>query len=435
MKGGSYFPGTAFSSLFAMAGDDCSLHFDLDDLSDKQQADHLSNIELTAMLQVALACIGHDNDHLALYDENLKPEWQETLKTYHVFFRQMVAATVPMEHFSYHPKFDYYKSVAKLAAENPNLTDVINLYMVSGSNAGLHRDEKLLNVSRNVNSKVHFAENAPGYGIPTPDTLVCTKAELTGDGVKDFFARHDNQVMLKLLGLAGARNVTAVTSIAESLAYVVEYDDDMIIILQEQLSLDRFTEMTVDLFVSDTEIRIANIRKILFAEGLWVGNLIGEGVGLTAEQESILLKVGEYARSHGYTSAEGSNCGIDYFLKDDGSVIVTEINARWTGGLFPAEILEQVETNGRDAVAFFDLVSIEKRAAYLEFLERYLVGSFEGEFAMIPIGFGCFEIDMEGTPFFYTWQIVLGDLEVFKATKSAELGGGAMPTADLIRLD
>ena len=49
----SYFPNQSRSTLFAMAGDDCSLYFDLDKLTPKQHADHVSNIELTAMLQVA----------------------------------------------------------------------------------------------------------------------------------------------------------------------------------------------------------------------------------------------------------------------------------------------------------------------------------------------------------------------------------------------
>ena len=39
---------------FSMAGDDCSLHFDLDALSQKQQADHRANQVLTGMLQLAL---------------------------------------------------------------------------------------------------------------------------------------------------------------------------------------------------------------------------------------------------------------------------------------------------------------------------------------------------------------------------------------------
>ncbi len=433
MKAGSFFPSTNFSSLYAMAGDDCSLFFDLDKLTEKQQQDHESNIELTAMLQVALSCIGHSNDHLALYDEYLKPELQQTLERYHGFFKQIVDDVLPIEHFSYHPKYDYYPSVATYINEHPDLTEVANLYMVSGSNSVIHNNQQLFDISRNLNSKKHFEENAPGFGIPTPETLITSKGQLDSKEVANFFAKHDNRIVIKLPGLAGARNVAMVDSVEECVNYVEQYDNDMVVLLQQRLPLDFYTEMTVDLFVSDKEIHIANTRKILFAEGLWVGNLIGQSVNLTDDQQAILLNVGEYARSHGYISEEGSNCGIDFFLGNDGSVIVTEINARWTGGLFPAEILSQVK-DGRDAVAFFDVVAVDKRDAYVDFLERYLVGKYEGDFAMLPIGFGCFEIDMEGLPCFYTWQVVLGDLEAFKRIKQQELGEGAMMTADVISL-
>ena len=194
MKGGSFFPSTRFSSLYAMAGDDCSLFYDLDQLTEKQQQDHESNIELTAMLQVALSCIGHRNDHLALYDEYQKEGLQQVLKRYHGFFEQMVSEVVPMEHFSYHPRYDYYQSVADLIASQPGLTDVANLYMVSGSNSVVHQNDELFKVSRNLNSKKHFEENAPAFGIPTPDTLVTTKSELTCNRVSAFFEKHQNQI-------------------------------------------------------------------------------------------------------------------------------------------------------------------------------------------------------------------------------------------------
>lgn len=434
MKAGSFFPGTHYSSLYAMAGDDCSLFFDLGELTPKQQQDHRDNIELTAMLQVALACIGHDRDHLALYENYQDPELQKVLNRYHNFFTRMVDDVVPIEHFSYHPALSYYDSVAKLIRDNPNLTEVANLYMSSGSNSVIHRNEALLEMNRNVNSKKHFAENAPEFGIPVPDTLITTKAELTGETVSSFFNKHRNNIVAKLLGLAGARNVTMVDSIIECQEFVAEYEDDFVILLQQRLDLDFYSEMTVDLVVSNNDIKLSNVRKILFADGLWVGNLIGEGVALTDEQWSVLRNVGEYARQQGYVTEEGSNLGIDYFVGQDGSVIVTEINARWTGGLFPAEILRQSGTGGRDAVPFFDLVLIEKREAYVDFLDRYLLGEYEGDFAMAPFGFGCFPINMDGQKYFYTWQAVVGDLEAFKSVKKKELGEGVMLTADIISL-
>ncbi|MFP6793433.1 MAG: hypothetical protein VB996_09240 [Pseudomonadales bacterium] len=433
MKAGSYFPGNHYSSLYAMAGDDCSLFFDLEELTEKQQADHLSNIELTAMLQVALACVGHDRDHLALYEEYQEPGWQKMLQRYHDFFSRMTSEVVPMEHFSYHPKDTYYQAVANHIKDNPALTDVANLYMSSGSNKLIHQNEELLAINRNVNSKKHFAENAPAFGIQVPDTLVTTKAELVSKSVADFFNKHQNKIILKLLGLAGARNVTAVETITATEEYVAEYDDDMVILLQERLDLESYTEMTVDLVVSTDDIRIANTRKILFADGLWVGNLIGNAVSVTEEQASALLHVGEYARHHGYVTDEGSNCGIDFFIGKDGSLIVTEINARWTGGLFPAQILSQIDVQGRDAVPFFDMVLIEEREAYVDFIERHLVGEYEGAFAMVPIGFGCFPVPVEGQDYFYSWQMVVGDFDAFKQAKNKELAASVMITADIIQ--
>ena len=433
MKAGSYFPGNHYSSLYAMAGDDCSLFFDLEELTEKQQADHLSNIELTAMLQVALACVGHDRDHLALYEEYQEPGWQKMLQRYHDFFSRMTSEVVPMEHFSYHPKDTYYQAVANHIKDNPALTDVANLYMSSGSNKLIHQNEELLAINRNVNSKKHFAENAPAFGIQVPDTLVTTKAELASKSVADFFNKHQNKIILKLLGLAGARNVTAVETITATEEYVAEYEDDMVILLQERLDLESYTEMTVDLVVSTDDIRIANTRKILFADGLWVGNLIGNAVSVTEEQANALLQVGEYARHHGYVTDEGSNCGIDFFIGKDGSLIVTEINARWTGGLFPAQILSQIDVQGRDAVPFFDMVLIEEREAYVDFIERHLVGEYEGAFAMVPIGFGCFPVPVEGQDYFYSWQMVVGDFDAFKQAKNKELAASVMITADIIQ--
>ena len=234
-----------------MAGDDCSLFFDLENLTEKQKADHLSNVELTAMLQIALACIGNSNDHLAVYDEYESPLWNKTLRQYLDFYERMVGQVIPLENFSYHPKFDFYKSVAAFANQNKGIADVVNFYMTSGSNAVIHQNDELLRVNRNVNSKKHFAENAPSFGIPTPDTIIVNKSQLGSHEVSDFFSKYQNKIMIKLLGLAGARNVAAVNSVDEAHLYVAEYDDSMVVLLQEKLDLTYFTEMTVDLCISD----------------------------------------------------------------------------------------------------------------------------------------------------------------------------------------
>lgn len=206
----------------------------------------------------------------------------------------------------------------------------------------------------------------------------------------------------------------------------------MPVLLQRKLPAD-FTEMTVDLFVSDSDIRIANVRQILFSEGLWVGNLIGANVTVTPKQEALLLVVGEYAREHGYTSAEGFNCGIDFFVRDE-ELLVTEINARWTGGLFPAELVKRLDIGHRNVVAFFDLIQRDRLDDYLAFSDRHLLGARTAPFACVPIGFSPFPTEIDGVEYLYIWQVVVDDFEAFKITKTAELGAGMLPTADNISL-
>jgi hypothetical protein len=433
MKIASFFPGQAQSTFYAMAGDDCSLFFDLDNLTEKQAADHLANIELTGLLQVALIALGKASDHVAIYEQFREEPWAAMLQRYR---RQFLAAgfeTIPPEHISFGRKLDFYASIA---GQVPAV-DLVSLYMVSGSNAVLHRSPERLAISRKLNSKFHFAANAPQYGIPVPETFVTTKAGLTGAEASAFLERNlaaDGAIMLKISGLAGARNVTSVTSLAEAQAYVAQYADDMAVLLQKKLDLSRFTEMTVDLFVSDREVRIANFRQLLFANGLWVGNFIPAQATLTADQEAQLIKVGEYAHHHGLGDPEGNNCGIDFFVGPQGEIVVTEINVRWTGGLFPAEAVRIINGGSSDAVVCIDVVPLAETGAYLDFVEAHLPSRAKGEFSCVSLGFSPFVQHLDGVENILVWHLVLGDFTAFHAAKTAQLAKGVLPTTDLIVL-
>ncbi|NIP16569.1 MAG: hypothetical protein GWM88_18195 [Pseudomonadales bacterium] len=428
-RAGSFFPGQLDSTLYAMAGDDCSLHFDLNTLTAKQLADHLSNIELTAMLQVALLYIGKPVDHVAMFDAFQRSPWRETLDFYRRAFATMGVPPVPESNCHYYPQGGFYEAVAADRVD----TDLTTLYLVSGSNAVVHRSEAALAVSQRVNSKMQLAADAAQWDIPVPETLICRKRDLGSESVAGFFDAHDDQVMLKLKGLAGARNVTSVAGVAECVDYVAEYPDDMEIVLQRKLNADEFTEMTVDLIVRDDSIEIANVRRILFADGLWVGNLIGGDVAVDPAHESALIRIGEYVRDLGYSSPEGFNCGIDYFVSAD-ELLITEINARWTGGLFPAEMIRRLDLSDQGSVAFFDVVSRDGLDSYRSFSEDTLYPRRDGPFASVPLGFSPFPMPVEGRDMHPVWQMVVGDIEAFKAAKRAALAPGDLPTADKISL-
>ncbi len=419
----------------SMAGDDCSLHFDLDKLTDKQREDHVSNQVLTAMLQVALLYIGKPGDEVCLYDTFTNAPWHEALARYQRMFQSMGLAADGFADVSHHPVDGFYESVAG----TPTAVEKENLYLVSQSNWPLHQSAEQLTTSRNLNSKVHFAAHAPGFGIPVPATLHVSKADIHGAQVAAFFAAHGAPLVLKTLGLAGARNVTLVADPDEAEAYLAAYEPDLDVILQERLSMDDYTEMTVDLFVSDEEIHVTNVRQILFADGLWVGNLMGSAVELADAHRRQLLLLGEYARSHGYSAPEGVNLGIDYFVRRDSApadlpdLLVTEINARWTGGLFPAELVRRLGLESANVVAFIDMCPPERFDDYLTFLETHLYAAGSAApWSIAPMGFAPFPMEIEGTEILFVWQIVIGDFEAFKAAREVELGQDVLITAPRI---
>ena len=242
--------------------------------------------------------------------------------------------------------------------------------------------------------------------------------------------------MLKVMGLSGARNVTSVNSIEAAREYLSEYSEDLELVLQKKLDHSEWTEMTVDLIVSDSTIEIANTRKILFSNGLWVGNYLNANLELDKFQKEELIKVGEYARKLGYSCPEGLNCGIDFFINGN-DILITEINARYTGGLFPAEMLKRIgmDKSTEGAVAFFDMVSVLNLEEYLNFVDRHLFGNSKHDFSIAPMGFSPYVIDIDGESKVNVWQVVVGDFEEFKEVKKHELKPSEMQACELIFLE
>jgi hypothetical protein len=426
MKVGSFIPEQSASTLYAMAGDDCSLHHDLSSLTPKQQVDHQENQVLTCALQVALVGLGKTTDHVALGTPFTDPAWRAMLGHYSEMFAAMGLDSVPDSQWQFHPLDGYYESVAKSLPE----VDLTNLYMISGSNEPLHQDPEALAVSRNVNSKLHFAEHAPQAGLPVPRTEVYSKRAIREGEADRMFSELPNGVMVKLLGLAGSRNVFAVDSVADCLNQIVEYDDDVQILLQQKLDISQWREMTVDLTITPQDVSISNVRQILFAGGKWVGNFISSELEVPEAHKAVLMQVGAYARNHGHVAEEGINCGVDYFVSGD-EVIVTEINARWTGGLFPAEFLRRLAITER-AVAFFDMVPVAQSEAVRTFQSEHLFPVAGEAFAYVPMGFTPFAMEIEGAERYFVWQIVVGDFAAFVEAKRQALPEDAFPTAELI---
>lgn len=345
MRAAPFFPGQDMTTIYAIGADGVALHFDVDNLTPRQLEDQRSSSDMMGFLQTAYMALGQPGDHVMMYDAFLEGAWSDRLNRVAGFFTRLGLTPVPPENRHFHPQEGYYESVAASLPE----ADSITLYMTSGSNSLLHNDPAAYAVSQNVNSKVRFAQNAPGYGIPVPDTLVTTKGGLKGEAAAAFAAKHDNKLIVKTLGLGGARNVMAADSLQACRDYVAEFDDDMDVILQQRLDLTRYRELTADLIIKPDSITLSGVRGLLFTEDIWVGSLMSPDITVTEDQYAELMKIGDYVRAQGYVAPEGLICGVDFFVaqegreKDEGEkpFIAIELNCRWTVGLYSAEIIRR----------------------------------------------------------------------------------------------
>lgn len=429
MKAGAYAPNRPEASIYVMSADDIPMYYDMDNLTPKQRADHEVNIQLLGHQQVALMAIGKGADYVAVYDEFRRPPYDALLLRYHALLSALDIDMIPLDHLVYAPSAEFYPSVASRLPP----VEMINLLMVSPSNAMLHDDHAGMERNRALNSKFHFAEQAPKFGIPVPDTIV-TKQPLKGNPeAEQFFARHDGQVVLKMTGFAGGRNVAPVDDPSAGDRYLEDYDDDLPVILQQRIPLDRCQEWAIDMHITDREVTVDNVRRVLLADGLWIGNLFHVEDPLTAEQTATLIRVGEYARAFGFGSADGNNFGCDFFLTPEGEVIVSEINPRWTAGLFASKLLERLQVE-EDAVAYYDLVTKDRCAEYLDYVATRLPGRSEAPFGLVPFGFMPFDVDIDGETFVSVYTVVIGDFPAYRRDMQRHFGPPNFPNADRVPL-
>ncbi len=430
MKIGSFFPNRPQTTFYAMAADDLPLHFDMEDLTEKQKADHYEQNQLLAMLQVALLSISKPEDYVALFDDFQQAPWREILEHQHALTTKAGIPMVPLDHIVHAPIETFYED---LADKIPNV-DLVTFLMMSRSNEVIHKDQSVIDRMLKLNSKFHFAENAPGFGIPMPDTIIASQPLSEDEAAVAFFAKHGNKVILKMTGQPGSRNVQAVNSMEEAEEYLSQYRDSDPVLVQERLALENYVEWTADLLITDKSVTLDNVRRILVADNLlWIGNMIHAEPQLTSEQEAILIKVGEYARSFGFGTEVGDNLGLDYFIGKDGEVIVTEINPRWTAGLFPTQALRRIDRQGRDAVPYFELLKLDQVRQFQDFASERPPGN-SGDFAVMPLGFSPVEREMDGVARVFYWLVVVGDFAAFRTAAKNLLGDDALPNGDMVPL-
>lgn len=430
MKVGSFFPDRPLPTLYAMAADDLPLHFNMDELTEKQKADHYEQNQLLAMLQSALLSISKPADYVALFDAFSRAPWDGFLRNQHAMAAKAGAEMVPLDHLLYAPVETYYETIATMLPD----VDLLTLLMMSRSNLVLHKDDRAIERMLKLNSKFHFAENAPLFGIPTPETIIAQQPLKGNNRVEDFFAKHENRIILKMTGQPGARSVKAVGDTTEADEYLKDYRPTDPVLVQQRLQLENYEEWTADLLITEDSVTLDNVRRILVTDGLWIGNFIYADPPISDSQKAELLKIGAYARKFGFGTKTGDCLGIDYFIGKDGEVLITEINPRWTAGLFPTQVLRRVNKARRDAVPYFELVRLDDYEKFQAFCARNLPNNTDGPFAVMPLGFSPYEREIGGVKRVFTWMVVIGDFPAFRKAAKEVLGESGLPNGDLVPL-
>ena len=426
MKFGSFSPGLKVPALHALRADDIPMYFDMDNLTAKQADDFKESNVIGAMLQTCLMGISKPEDYIAVFEAVIQPPFDDVAKRYNAIMQKVGLPVVPLDHLIATPIETFYEHVA---ANLPDV-EIVDFMMVSPPNQILHGSQEAVDVIFKLNSKFHFAQNAPSFGIPVPESLAVTPPLANQASVESLFARHNNQIMMKLDGMPGGRNVVPVSTVAEADDILAEvYPSSTEVVLQQRLNLQEYEEWTVDLLITESAITVDNTRHILLSEGNWVGNHIPPASPLTSEQETLLVNVGKYAQSFGFGTAEGSNMGIDYFIGKDGSIIVTEINPRWTAGLLPSEVLKRIGTTDQHTIAYFDMIKLDDYEQYLSYVEQHLPGARDESFDVIPIGFSPFPLDMEGIDMCYVWLVVRGDFVAYREDVQSQFTAGNFPVS------
>ena len=203
MKFGSFSPGLKAPALHAFCSDDIPLYFDMDNLTPKQAADFHEMCTLVSMLQICLMGISKPEDYIAVFDGITQDPFPELARRYNAMMQKVGLDVVPLDHLIPAPAWTFYDHLA----ENMPDVDMVDFLMVGRSNKVLHGSEAAIDIILKLNSKYHFAQNAPARDIPVPESMAVTPPLAGQADIASLFDRHGGQIMMKLDGMPGGRKI------------------------------------------------------------------------------------------------------------------------------------------------------------------------------------------------------------------------------------
>ncbi|MBX9693182.1 MAG: hypothetical protein K2Z81_12410, partial [Cyanobacteria bacterium] len=361
---GPYYPGTtAPSLLYCMIGDEPLMFQRLEELSPHQQAHHASmrfNILPFAMCFLA---ISRSEDELFLDKSFL--EMEEFFDWHRGIYSRLNLETTSKLNFL-EPDSIYPQALAT-CTENQKVASVCFSYEIDKFTS----IEPLLAISKAVNSKIDLIERSIIADFKTPKSIILSREQLTESNIQKHFDFPNQGLLIKSDGLGGGFNVCRIETIDDCKEFIENYPPETPFVVQSEIDPCHHGEFIADYLVTSASVKLLNIRLKLTTGDKWFGNVYSPSF-VSGDELTDLERCVEDVRARGYHSTEGYICGIDFFRPIDKSQtqLITDINARWTGGLPVAILIEKLGLQDRIVYSHLDEVFEDDLPSYRELVEK-----------------------------------------------------------------
>jgi hypothetical protein len=290
---------------------------------------------------------------------------------------------------------------------------------------------RMLAISRSVNSKMNLSTYARKGGFHIPQSIVVAAGELLAGDWMELFDFPRKSVVIKSDGLGGGCNVRTVSSQDELVEAAEMFKASGQLTVQELLDHQTMRETVTEVKISPNQIEIHNIRQKLVNANQWFGNVFSPKNTLSPEDRRNVLRCADHLRRQSYCSSEGPlNCGIDSFCGEASNRII-EVNARLTGGLPAALLVERLGLEQEIVASYLDSIHCSEASRYFEFVIDHLLqrGVSVGPFKLIPVSFSpCMTNGLMDV-----WLMVVGDYEVFAQAVSQLALSRSLQKTEMVR--
>lgn len=386
-------PSKVKRNIYCMMGDEALMFCSECTLSKVQYYQHSIINKIIPYYTMALIPVSNSHDILII-DEYYKKymsifnKYIDIYRKYNLSFSKNIVFT---------KQHNIYQKASEISTIHDNLISICFSYAL---NEYININNKL-KITALVNSKINLCNIALEAKLSIPFSVVVQKKDL----VK--IRTLENPFILKTDGMGGGFNVTLINSLQKLQNIIKPFTSQDYFVMQQVLDKTQYQEGIADFCIQKESIVLLNIRTKLVCDGKWFGNIFtSNNKILNLKQFTQLKKCINALRDIGYKSRSGLIVGIDFFF-DSTEVYITDINARWTGGLPIALLRQKLNCEHNNGIAYVDKINKNNIQDYLEYCNTNF-----SQARVFPVSFG----PSENRNKFYVWTFIIGNYKQYLNT-------------------